>query len=108
MDLSALPDAERDFYESIPLWADLGFAVAVTGGALGCLALLMRRSWAFVMLVLCLLGIVVQAGHSIFVGNGIEVFGTAGLAMPIFTFSIAAALAGFARHAERNGWLFGT
>ncbi len=105
MDLSTLSAAEQAFYESTPAWATVAFAVAVFGGVLGCVGLLLRKGWAFAMLVACLLGIVVQDGHSIFFSDGIEVFGPAGLILPLFTFGIAAALAWFARYSGRQGWI---
>ncbi len=105
MDLTTLPAAEQAFYESTPAWATVAFAVAVFGGVLGCVGLLLRRGWAFAMLVACLLGIVVQDGHSLFIGNGIEVFGPAGFILPLFTFGVAAALAGFARYSTLQGWI---
>jgi len=105
MDLSTLPDAQREFYESVPGWATAAFAVAVFGGVLGCVALLLRKSWASIMLAVCVIGIIVQAGHSIILGNGIEVFGPQGLAMPLITLGIAIALVLFARFAGRKGWL---
>ncbi len=105
MDLSTLPAAERAFYESTPAWATVAFVVAVFGGVLGSVGLLLRKSWAFAMLVACFLGIVVQDGHSLFIGDGIEVFGPAVFILPLFTFAIAAALAGFARYSELQGWI---
>ena len=105
MDLNTFSAAERAFYESTPAWATVAFAVAVFGGVLGSVGLLLRKSWAFAMLVACLLGIVVQDSHSIFIGDGIEVFGPAGFILPLFTFGIAAALAWFARYSEQQGWI---
>ena len=35
--LAALPDAQRQLYENTPAWATAAFAIAVSGGALGCL-----------------------------------------------------------------------
>ena len=105
MDLSELPDAQRVFYETTPIWAKLGFAVAVVGGVVGSLGLILRRSWAVTMLVICLAGIAVQAGHGIFVGNGVAAFRAAGLVMPALTFGIALALTLLARHGRRQGWL---
>ena len=105
MDLSSLPDVQREFHESTPGWATAGFALAVFGGVLGCTALLLRKRWAFIMLAVCVVGILVQFGHSLFIGNGIEVFGPQGLIMPILTLSIAIALVWFARYAGEKGWL---
>jgi hypothetical protein len=104
-DVSALPEPERRFYETTPMWATAAFAIAVFGGVLGCLALLLRKSWALTMLLVCLAGIVVQMSHSMFVSNGIEVFGEAGMVLPVATFSIALLLIGFASYSKQQGWL---
>ena len=103
--LAELDDAQRAFYEATPIWATTAFAVAVFGGTLGCIALLLRKSWAFLMLAICLAGIVVQIGHSLFIGDGIEVFGPQGLILPALTFGIGLALVWFARYSTDQGWL---
>ena len=105
MDLSALAPAERAFYESTPVWATIAFAVAVSGGVLGCAALILQKGWAFPMLIICLAGIVIQSGHSLFIGDGIEVFGPAGFVLPLLTFGIAAALTALAHYSATRGWL---
>ena len=105
LDLEPLAEAERAFHEATPAWATAAFAVAVFGGTVGCIALLLRKSWAFLMLVICLAGIVIQISHSLFIGNGIEVFGPQGLVLPALTFGIGAALVWFARYSTIQGWL---
>ncbi|MEE8306855.1 MAG: hypothetical protein V3R81_06290 [Gammaproteobacteria bacterium] len=105
MDLATLPDAQRIFYETTPAWATASFAVAVFGGVIGCLALLLRKSWALTMLLICLAGIVLQISHSLVISNGIEVFGSDGIILPIMTFSIAVFLIWFAKHSKQQGWL---
>ena len=42
--VAALPDAQRQLYENTPKWATAAFAIAVNGGALGCLLLLLKRN----------------------------------------------------------------
>jgi hypothetical protein len=105
LDLAGLPEVQRAFYEGRPLWATIGYAVAVFGGALGCISLLLRREWAVTMLVLCLVGIVVQIFHAIALGDAIAVFGPQGLALPASVFLIALLLTGFSIHARRRGWI---
>ncbi len=105
MDLAALPDAQRGFYASIPAWATAAFAIAVFGGALGSAALLLRQRWAIPTLVVSLLGVVVQVFHSLVLGNGLEIFGTAALAIPSLTLVIGAALIGFAIMSKNRAWL---
>ena len=103
--LAELSDAQQEFYANTPVWATLAFAIAVFGGTLGCVALLLRKSWAFLMLAICLAGIVVQISHSIFIGNGIEVFGPQGLILPAMTFGIGVLLVWFAHYSNQRGWL---
>ena len=104
MDLGELPEAERLFFEKQPMWAVAGFGIAVASGVLGCLALLLRKSWAAPMLLLCLGGILVQSFHSLALSNSIEVFGPEGLIMPVMIFAIAAFLTWVARLARQRGW----
>jgi hypothetical protein len=68
-----LPEVERALYESVPAWATGAFAVAVWGGALGCLLLLLKKKLATPVLILSFIGIVVQMIHSFFIANSIEV-----------------------------------
>ncbi len=105
LDPATLDDLQRAFYEGRPNWALAAYGAAVIGGALGCLALLLRRSWALPMLIICLVGIVLQNVHAIALGNAIEVFGPGGLALPLAVFLIAVFLAWFAHFAKGRGWL---
>lgn len=105
MDLRNLPDAQRLFFEQRPIWATAGYAAAVFGGVLGCLALLLRKSWAVLMLVVCLVGIFLQIFHSFALGNGLNIFGPEGLILPAMVFGIACFLTWFANMSRNRGWL---
>ena len=105
MDLSELPDAERLFFEAQPTWAIAGFGIAVASGVLGCLALLLRKSWAAPMFLLCVAGIVVQSFHTFALSNSIEVFGPEGLILPIGVFAIAVFLTWFAKLSKKRAWV---
>jgi len=103
--LDALPEAEQAYYASVPSWATGAFAIAVFGGTLGCLLLLLRRKWATPVLIVSLAGILVQMFHSFVIANSIEVFGPGGMIMPIMIVAIAIGLIWFSRKATANGWL---
>jgi hypothetical protein len=105
LDPATLSELQRSFFENRPNWATAGYAVAVFSGALGCLALLLRKAWALPMLILCLVGIVIQIFHAIALGNGIEVFGLEGLILPILVFIVACLLTWFAHYCGKRGWL---
>lgn len=56
--VASMPDAYRLIIESRPMWATVAFAVAVFGGAIGCVLLLLRKSVAVHLLGLSLAGAV--------------------------------------------------
>jgi len=103
--LLALPAAERALYENVPAWATSAFAIAVNGGALGCLLLLLRRAWAVPVLAVSLAGVAVQMYHSLFIARSIEVYGPGGLSMPILVIVVAVFLIWYARSAREKGWI---
>lgn len=104
-DIAALGEAERALYDSAPAWATGAFAIAVFGGALGSLLLLLRKSWAMPVFVVSLVGVLVQMYHSFFVIDSIEVYGPGGMIMPVMVIAIAALLVWFSKSCKDKGWL---
>ena len=49
--LASFPESHRAIIEGRPAWATGAFAIAVFGGALGCLLLLLRKSAAYLLFV---------------------------------------------------------
>lgn len=105
MDPSELPDAQRAFYESMPVWATSAFAIAVFAGVAGVVGLMLKKRWAFSVLVLSVVGIVIQMSHSLFIGNGMDVFGTPALILPLVTLAIGLGLVWLAVSARQKGWI---
>ena len=103
--LQSLPEAEQAIYQDVPAWATAAFALAVWGGALGCLLLLLRKRWAKVVLVISLLGIFVQMIYNVFLSKSMEVYGPGGLIMPVLVVFVGAFLVWYSRKADTNGWL---
>jgi hypothetical protein len=103
--LQALSENERTLMESTPAWATGAFAIAVWGGALGSLLLLLRKKLATPVLILSFLGIVVQMSHAFFLSNSFEVYGPGGLAMPVMVFLGGILLIWFSRMATAKSWL---
>ena len=102
--LAALSDEERLLFETTPAWATAAFAVAVNGGALGCLLLLLKRNLAGFFLQLSLAGVLVQMFHSFFMSQSFEVYGPGGMAMPVMVIIVAIYLVILAAMAKSNGW----
>ncbi len=102
--IAALPDDQRQLYETTPAWATAAFAVAVNFGALGCVLLLLRRSLAGLFLQLSLAGVLVQMFHAFFMSNSFEVFGPGGMVMPVLVIIISIYLVMLAAKAKTNRW----
>lgn len=103
--LQALSDDERMLYENTPVWATSAFALAVWGGVLGSLLLLLRRKLATPVLMISLAGILVQMYHAFFMSKSIEVYGPGGMVMPAMVILIAIYLVWLSNNANRKGWM---
>ena len=102
---AAYGEAEVEFIKSIPAWATAGYATAVTFGVIGCLLLLLRRTWAIPAFIVSLIGIVVQDVYGFVVADAVGVFGAGSVVLPVIVFVIAVALIVYSRGAKAKGWL---
>lgn len=100
-----MTQAERLLFETQPAWATAAFAIAVWGGALGCIALLLRKKWARPVFLISLMGIVVQMIYALFISNSFEVYGPGAVAMPIMVILIGIFLVFFAGKAQKKNWI---
>ena len=101
--LAAMPESHRAIVEGRPAWATGGFAIAVFGGALGCLLLLLRKSAATYLFIASLLGVIVTMTHTLGVGIDFglgEILGI--ILMPLV---VAAFLIWYSKQAENKGWI---
>lgn len=103
--IEALPAAEQALYRGIPMWATVAFAVAVFGGAVGSLALLLKRRFALILLTASLIGVLVQMFHVVMLSGSMDVYGPGGMIMPGMIIVIAFGLVWLARSAAKRGWL---
>lgn len=103
--LAAMSEAERALYTTAPSWVTGAYAVAVFGGALGSVGLLLRKTWATFVFVVSLVGILAQMGYTLLVQNTIEVMGIGIVVMPLVIIAIAIYLVWFSRNAAKVGHL---
>ncbi len=99
--LASFPESYRPIIEGRPAWATAAFAIAVFGGSLGCLLLLVRKSAAFYVLLVSLLGVIVSMMH---------IFGVAGFSSfevwmgVLMQLVITVFLIWYSKLTERKGW----
>jgi hypothetical protein len=103
--IAALPEKEQMLYQDIPLWVNIAFGCAVFGGALGCIALALKKAVALPILFISLAGVIVQMFHSFVIANSFEVYGPGGAIMPVMVMLIAIYLVWLANNAKAKGWL---
>lgn len=101
--LAEYRESERAIIEGRPAWATIAFAIAVFGGALGCVLLLLRKSAAFYLFIASLLGVIVTMMHTL--GAGID-FGLGEiLGIILMPLVLAAFLIWYAKLAESKDWI---
>jgi len=87
----------------MPAWVTGAFAVAVFAGALGCIALLLRKKWARTIFSLSLLGVVMQMIHHLLISNYNELFGPP--IMPSLAIIVLLFLIWYSKRANAKGWI---
>ena len=101
--IDAYRESERAIIMNRPAWATVAFAVAVFGGAIGSVLLLLRKSIAFYLFIASLLGVIVAIMHSLSVDNFLGLGDILGIIlMPV---AIAAFLVWYSKMTENKGWI---
>ena len=101
------PDSLANYSEAVrllithrPIWATGAFAVAVFGGSLGCLMLLLKKSTAFYVFVVSFLGVMVTNVHTFGITSSTGV-----LVGSSMSFVVAGYLIWYSKFVERKGWI---
>ena len=94
-----------EMVNSAPAWVTAAFAIAVFAGALGCIALILRKKWAKSLFVLSLIGIVVQMIYNLFMSKAMEVYGPGAAIMPIMVMLFGLFLIWFSNKSIAKGWI---
>ena len=98
--LADYPEAARTLVEGRPSWATGAFAIAVFGGALGCLLLLLRKSAAYYVFIASLIGVIVTNIHTLGVTGSTEIW-----VGSLMSLVVAAFLIWYSKMTERKGWI---
>jgi hypothetical protein len=103
--LALLSENERALYAQYPLWAQTVYAIAVFAGLAGSIGLLMRKKWAIPQLILSLIAIIIQMGHSVFMTDAVAVYGNVTYVMPTLVVLVASFEVYLAMKVDKKGWL---
>ena len=104
-DIAAFSPAQQALYNARTAWATAATGVAVIGGALGCIGLLLRRKWAFAVLALSLAGIVIQDFGLFVLADGARLAGSTAMVLQAIVLVVGIGLVLLSRKAASRGWL---
>ncbi|WAC02390.1 hypothetical protein N7U66_01305 [Lacinutrix neustonica] len=96
--MANLPQEQQDIYANLPSWYTFVFAIAVFAGTLGSMALLLKKKWAYLILLIGAIAVVIQMSYIVFGLNKADVM------TPIIII-VAFALVYFSKYATKKGWL---
>ena len=104
-DVAKMSAEQQALYAARPAWAVAATAVAVIGGALGCIGLILRKRWALPLFVLSLVGVLAQDIGLFVLTDGAKLAGTVAVVLQGVVLLVAIGLVLLARKAIRNGWI---
>ena len=103
---SELSTEQVTFMDNLPAWLTALFALAVFGGLLGSIGLLLRKKWAAPLFVISFLCATVQQLYLLFGTEMQDVFGERNpLVMPILIIVFGAFLVWYSKNAKSKGIL---
>jgi hypothetical protein len=98
--IAALPEEQQtEFLIEHPAWYTAAFALAVFCGALGCILLLLRKKWAYMLLMFSMIAVLVQ--HTYIFVNSYQME----LVMPILIIVVSIFLVWFSKNSITKGWI---
>lgn len=95
--VAQMPEVYQVIIAGRPIWATAGFAIAVFGGAVGCILLLLRRRVAVPVFVLSLCGIALTSVFTLMIVGIIPAM--------VLSVLVGGALLWYGFLARRFGWL---
>lgn len=103
--VAQLPADQQALYAARPTWAVAAYAIAVWGGALGSLGLVLKKRWASPLLMASVAGLVVQDLALFVLSPAASSVSPVAYVLQGLVFLIALALVRLAGTASARGWL---
>jgi hypothetical protein len=104
-DIATMSAAQQALYASRPMWAVSATAIAVWGGAAGCVGLVWRKRWATPLLMASLAGLIVQDVGLFVLTDSASLAGPVALILQGVVLLVAIGLVFLSRKATAQGWI---
>jgi hypothetical protein len=104
--MSRFPPPQREYFESLPLWAVALWGIGVFSGLFGCVLLLLKSRLAFQFLLISAIATIAFNLGGLFLLGGLQVMKeTDGLGFTALPMVVAVLLAAYAGAMKKNGVL---
>ncbi len=103
--MAKFDQAQLDYYYGFPVWVEFFWAVAVWGGLLGAILLLMRKRLAVPVFLVSFVSMVITAIYNYGLSEGMEIDGTGGFIFTLVIFFVALGLWLYAKAMRARGVL---
>jgi len=102
--MSAFTPEQLEFFYGLPIWVVAAWAIAVWGGVLGCILLLLRKAITVQVFLASFIAMVITSFHNFVLSNGLEVIGdTFSLVFSAVIFVAALGFWLYARAMQKQG-----
>jgi hypothetical protein len=101
--IAALPPAQRDLWNHMPMWDWIAYGVATLPAVGAAICLLMRNKLAVPLYLISIIGIILQFSYPFLIAKAFTSLAMA--AFPIFILVMAVVQWGLARHWRAKGYL---
>lgn len=98
--VSEFPQAAQDLINSRPIWATLGFAIAVFGGFLGDVLLALKKSISYHVFLASFVGVIITNVHTFSISGAPEI-----LIGSLLSLLVSGFLIWYSNFAKRKEWL---
>ncbi len=104
-ELESFPVEQQNLYKSYPFWTVIAFSIAVLGGFIGSIGLILKKKWAKPAFIVSLLAIIPQMTQNVFFTTAYEIYGASSFIMPIFITLFGCFLVWFSNLGISRKWL---
>jgi len=98
--VAKFPEEAQSLIASRPLWATIAFAIAVYGGVLAEVLLLLKKETAYYIFIISFLSVIITNIHTFQVSSSIDIW-----VGSLMSFIIAAFLIWYTKFVQRKGWI---
>lgn len=103
--MSDFTQEQLDYFYGFPSWVVAAWAIAVWGGLLASIGLLLRKRWAVWLFALALAGLALSTLYNFVLSDGAAIMGTTGTIFTVVIWIVTIALLLYARRQAAAGVL---